>query len=211
VARFAGVRNGAAPTEHRLLSAGRLVWEKGHHDVLRAVAALRRGLLHGVAVPPPRVRVVGSGPEEERLRAHAAELGIGDLVEVRTSVPYDEMPAVFADASCLVLASLASAGCMLLTGPPHCFWEEQFGLVLAEGMAAGLPIVTSGSGAIREVAGDAGTYFTPGDWRELARVLAEGPLSRPPGERVEGDPQLIERYSTGAYAARLAAAYERLL
>lgn len=208
VARFAGARNGA-PAEHCILSAGRLVWEKGHHDVLRAVAALRLGVVSS-AVRPPRVLIVGSGPEEARLRAHARELGIGDLVEVRTSVPYDDMPAVFAGASCLVLASLASADCTVVTGPPHCFWEEQFGLVLAEAMAAGLPIVTSGSGAIREVAGDAASYFTPGDWRELARVLAEGPLARPPGERAEADPELIERYSTGAYAARLAAAYERV-
>src|SRR6185436_2376715 len=33
-----------APAKHRILSAGRLVWEKGHQDVLRAFAALRRVL-----------------------------------------------------------------------------------------------------------------------------------------------------------------------
>jgi glycosyltransferase involved in cell wall biosynthesis len=209
VVRFAAARERPAPSEHRVLSAGRLVWEKGHHDLLRAVAALRRGIVPSAA-PPPKVLIVGSGPEEGRLRGHAAELGIGDLVDIR-SVPYADMPAVFADASCMVLASLASAGCSMLTGPPHCFWEEQFGLVLAEAMAAGLPIVTSGSGAIREVAGDSATYFSAGDWRELARALAEGPLARSPGERSPGDPELIERYSVGAYAARLAAAYERLL
>ena len=31
--------------EHVVLSAGRLVWEKGHQDVLRALAALRGGLV----------------------------------------------------------------------------------------------------------------------------------------------------------------------
>src|ERR687897_15962 len=48
----------------------RLVWEKGHQDVLRAVALLARD---GVQV---RMRIVGRGPEEGRLRAYAAELGI---------------------------------------------------------------------------------------------------------------------------------------
>jgi glycosyltransferase involved in cell wall biosynthesis len=94
---------------------------------------------------------------------------------------------------------------------PHCFWEEQFGLVLAEAMAAGLPIVASRSGAIPEVAGEAAVYFSPGNWLELAQRLAEGALSRPPGERVPHPAELVDRYSTSAAADRLAAAYDRVL
>ena len=70
---------------------------------------------------------MGNGPERGRLLQYAAELGLGDRVEIR-SVPYSEMPAVFAAASCVVLASL-----------PIPLWEEQFGMVLAEAMAAGAP------------------------------------------------------------------------
>jgi glycosyltransferase involved in cell wall biosynthesis len=207
----------AAPAErvdeHVILSPGRLVWEKGHHDVLRAAAALHRGLVTvpGGATVRPRVLLVGSGPEEERLLAHAAELGIGDHVEV-ASFPYDEMPSVFARASCLVLASLPAAMAHLhLFDRPRAFWEEQFGYVLAEGMAAGLAIVASNSGAIPEVVGDGGHYFSPGDWMGLAGELAAGPLSRPPAERVAHDPERLERYSTAAMAGRLAAAYDRVL
>src|SRR5919108_1258407 len=36
-------RDDSAPREHVIVSAGRLVWEKGHQDVLRAVAALCKG------------------------------------------------------------------------------------------------------------------------------------------------------------------------
>jgi glycosyltransferase involved in cell wall biosynthesis len=176
--------------EHVIVSPGRLVWEKGHYDVLRALALLER---------PTRLLIVGAGPERERLLRYAAELGVPDRVEIR-ALAHAEMPAVFATASCIVLASL-----------PIPFWEEQFGMVLAEAMAAGAPIVASTSGAIPEVLGPGASLFAPGDWLGLARQLREGPLSRPAGERVEHDPELVDRYSVDAAAERLRAAYRRLV
>jgi glycosyltransferase involved in cell wall biosynthesis len=199
------VRRARAPREHIVLSPGRLVWEKGHQDVLRAVALLAR---EGLS---PRVRVVGRGPEEARLRAYADELGVGGRVEIG-SVSYDEMPEVFAAASCMVLASLPAATAQLHPfDVPRAFWEEQFGLVLAEAMAAGLDILAAHSGAIPEVLAGAGTSFAPGDWPELARRLAEGPLTRGPGERVDYPAELVRRYSTAAMAERLSEAYDRVL
>ena len=193
-----GTAAASSPARDEILSPGRLVWEKGHQDVLRAVAALREGLA-GQRLEP-RVLIVGSGGEERRLKAYARDLRIADAVEFRRHVPYDEMPAVYARASCMVLASLAVRG-----------WEEQFGMVLAEGMAAGLPLLASSSGAIPEVAGDSATYFSPGDWVGLARALAAGPLAGAPGARVEHPAERVERYSTAAAAARLASAYDRVL
>jgi glycosyltransferase involved in cell wall biosynthesis len=183
---FAG---GRREPERLVVSPGRLVWEKGHQDVLRALAALRRGLVAG---EPPRLLIVGSGPEEERLHRYADDLGVADLVELRGDVPYDEMPSVFARAACVVLASL-----------PTPRWEEQFGMVLAEAMAAGVPLVAAASGAIPEVVGDSAALVRPGDWLGLARALA-GPLPSP-------DPALAERYSAGAAAGRIAAAFARVL
>ena len=179
-----------APRGHLVVSAGRLVWEKGHYDVLRAVALLEER---------PRVLIVGEGPERERLERYAAELGLAALVEIRPA-SYAEMPEVFAAASAVVLASL-----------PIRFWEEQFGMVLAEAMAAGAPIVASSSGAIPEVLGPDAVLFAPGDWVGLSRLLRDGPLSRPGGGRVAYDAALVERYSNRAAAERLAAAYERVL
>jgi glycosyltransferase involved in cell wall biosynthesis len=202
---------GTPPRQHLIISPGRLVWEKGHQDVIRALAALRDGLVDSRDAPVPRLLIVGSGPEETRLYEHARELGVGDRVEFR-SVPYDEMPDLYAQASCMVLASLSTAACSRYLGDlPRCFWEEQFGLVLAEAMAAGLPIVASTSGVIPEVADGAAAYFSPGNWLELAKRLAEGALARPPGERVEHPAELVDRYSTSAAAGRLAGAYSRLL
>jgi glycosyltransferase involved in cell wall biosynthesis len=199
--RFAAGASVAAPSEHLVLSAGRLVWEKGHQDVLRAVGALARGMIPlAEGTGPPRVLIVGSGPEEARLRRYADELGIGSLVELRRSVPYEEMPAVFARASCMVLASL-----------PTPRWEEQFGMVLAEGMASGLPVIASASGAIPEVVGPTAAIVSPGDWMGLARALSQGPLGRPPGARQMPDPARVDRYSSAVAAERLHAAYGELL
>jgi glycosyltransferase involved in cell wall biosynthesis len=172
------------PAEHLVLSAGRLVWEKGHQDLLRALTLL----------PGTRALIVGAGPEQERLHAHATDLGVGDRVQWRTSVPYDEMPDVFASASCFVLASL-----------PTPMWEEQFGMVLAEAAAAGLPIVAAQSGAIPEVLQGNGTLFPPGDWESLATALARI-IAAPPRRESYG-----ELYSVGAAAERYASAYERVL
>ena len=212
VDRFADAsRPDPPPAEHVVVSPGRLVWEKGHQDVMRAIAALRRGLVPGFETAAVRLLVVGAGREAARLRAYAGELGIADAVEFR-SVPYEEMPAVFAGSSCMVLASLATASGGYVVGDiPRFFWEEQFGLVLAEAMGARLPILASQSGAIPEVCGEAATYFLPGDWMGLAQALADGPLSRAPGERAEPPEELVRRYSIESAAKRLAAAYDRLL
>jgi glycosyltransferase involved in cell wall biosynthesis len=199
VTRFAGAARDTAPPP-LILSPGRLVWEKGHQDVLRALAALHQGLDEdgGRPLSEARALIVGAGPEEARLRRYAGDLGLADRVDFRRGVPYDEMPGVYAGAACMVLASLTTRA-----------WEEQFGMVLAEAMAAGLPIAAARSGAIPEVVGGTATLFAPGDWRGLARVLRrflEAPALAPSAERAE----LVRRYSIEAAAERLAAAYGRL-
>lgn len=197
--RAAPAAAAVAPAEHTILSAGRLVWEKGHQDVLRAIAALRRGWA-GPARDDVRLLVVGSGPEEAKLKRHAVELGVADVVEFRATVPYEEMPGQYAQSSALVLASLPTKG-----------WEEQFGMVLIEALAAGTPVVACASGAIPEVLDGAGTLVEPGDWLGLAQALADGPLARAPAERIQPPTDLLERCTTEAAAQRTADAYDRVL
>jgi glycosyltransferase involved in cell wall biosynthesis len=217
VARFAAAAQRAEadppPAEHVIVSPGRLVWEKGHHDAIRALALLHRGIvtLPDGTVARPRLRIVGAGPEEARLRAAAAELGVANAVEIG-SVPYPEMPDVFARASCMLLGSQSSAGGALHPfGTPRVFWEEQFGMVFVEAMAAGIAIVATTNGAIPEVLDGNGTLVPAGDYVGMARALAAGPLARPPGARVAYPAALVRRYSVEAVAERLAAAYDRVL
>jgi glycosyltransferase involved in cell wall biosynthesis len=194
VESFSAGRVAAPPAGggHLVLSVGRLVWEKGHQDVLRALALIPR--------QDVRLLIVGAGPERARLGAYAEELGVAGRVEFRESVAYAEMPGVFAQASCLVLASL-----------PTMHWEEQFGMVLAEAMAAHVAVVAASSGAIPEVVGGSGELFRPGDYVELAERLHRGPLAAAPGTRRAPEPERLERYSLAAAGARLRAAYDRVL
>jgi len=194
VERFGAARTGAraANGSHLVVSIGRLVWEKGHQDVLRAVAALDRNDV--------QVLIVGEGPEKDRLRGVAADLDLTSRVEFRGFVPYDELPLIHARASCLVLASL-----------PTPYWEEQFGMVLPEAMAAHLPIVAAASGAIPEVLAGSGTLFEPGDWVGLAERLADGPLASHPGTRRAPEADRLERFSREAATERLRAIYRSLL
>ena len=100
---------------------------------------------------------------------------------------------------------------MVLASLPTRAWEEQFGMVLVEAMAAGLPIVTTTCGAIPEVVAPEAVLVAPGDWLEIARNLALGALSRAPAQRVAYPPEVVERFSTRAAAARLADVYASLL
>ena len=192
---FARAEAQAPDDRLELLSAGRLVWEKGHQDVLRALAALHGGMA-GTTGRDARLTIVGSGPEEGKLRAYARELGVAGAVTFKATVPYAQMPALYARASALVLASL-----------PTRTWEEQFGMVLIEALAAGTPVVAAASGAIPEVLDGAGRLFEPGDWLGLAKALAELP---PAGGQAADRPGL-ERYSIDAAAARYREVYARLL
>jgi glycosyltransferase involved in cell wall biosynthesis len=194
VERFAEGRSPRTTGSPMLLSVGRLVWEKGHQDLLRAL-----GLLHRDGRRDVRATIVGVGPEERRLRAVARDLGVAHAVEFRGGIPHEHVPSAFAEATCLVLASI-----------PVPFWEEQFGMVLAEAMAAHLPIVAAASGAIPEVLAGHGTLFRPGDWVGLARAIAEGPLAEPRGARSVPAPELLERYSVDAAVERLTTAYSTL-
>ena len=72
-------------------------------------------------------------------------------------VPDAELPALVAGARLVVLPSLA----------------EGFGLPVAEAMAAGTPVACSDLPALREVAGDAASYFDPHDVTSIARAMAE--------------------------------------
>jgi glycosyltransferase involved in cell wall biosynthesis len=118
-----------------LLAVGRLSREKGHADLLRALALLRQQ-----RPSPSHVLVlVGDGPERGNLQNLAAELGIADKV-------------IFAGQQPDVAPSYTLADIVVL--PSH---TEGSPNVLLEAMSAGKAIVATAVGGVPEIAADGQT------------------------------------------------------
>ncbi len=131
--------------------AGRLVPEKGVDLLLEAVAGLP-----GVW----RLAIVGSGPELKRLELLARRLGLADRVSFEGDIPSLRMPAFYQELDVLVIPSRSRPN-----------WVEQFGRVLIEAMACGVPVVGSDCGEIPNVVDDAGLIFPEGDAGALREHL----------------------------------------
>jgi glycosyltransferase involved in cell wall biosynthesis len=92
-------------------------------------------------------------------------------------------------------------------------WVEQFGRVLIEAMASGVPVVGSDSGEIPNVIGDAGLVFPEGDIGRLRahlQSLIDDPglwaaLARRGRERVQA------RYTQARIAAETVQVYREVL
>ena len=189
-----GISNG----EVAVLFTGRMVWEKGVYDFVHA-AKLVKAAAGGV---PVRYVMVGKGPEREAVMARAGETGMGSSFRFVESHPYDRMPGLFNAADLFVLPSISMR-----------MWKEQFGMVLVEAMACGTPVVSTSSGSISEVVGDAGLLVPANDPGELAKAIAALCLSvdlrRELGER--GRTRAVERFGSKTIARQVADVFRRVL
>jgi glycosyltransferase involved in cell wall biosynthesis len=136
-------------------AAGRLVPEKGLDTLLHAAARV-------TARVPVSVALIGDGPEAGRLRALAEALGLQRRLAMPGAVPYDRMADCLSALDVLALPSRTTA-----------HWKEQFGRVLVEALACGVPVVGSRTGAIPEVIGPGGLLFPEGDADALAACLTQ--------------------------------------
>jgi glycosyltransferase involved in cell wall biosynthesis len=148
---------GMNPDKFNILFVGKLTSWKGCHTLIYATKLLV------AEIPNIHVTFVGRGAQRDNLIKAAHLLGIADRVTFVDFVPYETIPVFYNAADIFVLPSL-----------PAINLAEQFGFVVAEAMASGIPAVVSRVGGLPEVVGhDSQLLFTPGDYRELAnRILA---------------------------------------
>jgi len=100
--------------------------------------------------------LVGSdGWGQPELPATIAGSGIGDRIVDLGTVSEEHLAGVYEGCTALVLAS----------------FYEGFGIPILEAMAHGKPVITSGSGAMAEVAGDAALYVDPGNPANIAEAF----------------------------------------
>lgn len=131
--------------------AGRLVREKGIDMLIRAFARLPSSA---------RLIIAGEGAELGALRALAKQLGVTERVEFRPPLPSTRMPEFYRALDAFVLPSRTLPN-----------WKEQFGRVLIEAMACGVPVIASRCGEAPNVIGDAGLTFAEEDEAALAEHL----------------------------------------
>jgi glycosyltransferase involved in cell wall biosynthesis len=145
-------------SELRLLAVGRLVEKKGFDVLVEALC--------GIGVPV-RLRIVGEGPERDRLERAIASSGLGGVVELCGALTHDELPAEYAAADVVVAPCVADS-----TG-------DRDGLpnVVLEAMASGRPVVGGDVGALSSgvLDGVTGMLVPPGEpapLRDALRALA---------------------------------------
>ncbi|MFT5977530.1 MAG: glycosyltransferase involved in cell wall biosynthesis [Candidatus Azotimanducaceae bacterium] len=139
-------------SDPELLFVGMLRANRGaDKGVLDLVAAVDRLKGQGTDL---RLSIAGDGHLREELEEMAATRG---HLEIRGRVPRDEIAGMMRSSRVLILPSKRTWK-----------WEEQFGFVLAEAMASGLPVVGTKSGSIPEVVAPWNPLVDEGDIAALA-------------------------------------------
>jgi glycosyltransferase involved in cell wall biosynthesis len=151
----AGTMPRAEPPE--IVSAGRLVPEKGFVDLIAACGLLRR---RGIVF---RLRIFGDGPERSRLEDAIRSEGLDDAVILEGFAPHRRILEATARATVVALASFQ---------PPQKYLDGMAN-VLIEAMACGTAVVSTSYSGSREllVEGKAGLLVPQRDPARLAEAL----------------------------------------
>lgn len=171
---------------------GRLHPEKGHTYLFQALPAIRRRL-----ACPLVVLVAGAGSFESAYQEEVRSLGCEDIV--RFVGFRRDIPDVIAAADVVVLPSVA----------------EAFGLVVAEALYLGTPIVATHVGGIPEIVEDGvdGVLVPPADSKALADAIV-CLLGDPERRRLmasAGRERVRDRFSFEKMMRAYEQLYERLL
>jgi glycosyltransferase involved in cell wall biosynthesis len=148
--------------ENYFLASARFIEKKNLPTLIRAYAGYRQKS-EASGNPPWDVVLLGDGPLRETLNTQLSTLNLHAYVHLPGFKQYDELPVYYAFAKAFVHASTT----------------EQWGLVVNEAIASGLPVIVSERcGCVPELVQDNGFTFQPTDEHELAsRLLKMASLS----------------------------------
>ena len=136
--------------DKELVFLGRLVSDKGANLLLNALAQLKSlGLT-------TQLTIIGSGPEEYRLRQQAQNLEIIHQVDFAGTKVEQELAKLLNAHKIMVVPSL---------------WDEPFGIVALEGIACGCIVVGSEGGGLKDAIGPCGVTFPNGNVEQLSHIL----------------------------------------
>jgi glycosyltransferase involved in cell wall biosynthesis len=188
---FAQAAAQAAPRQLHFLCVSRLVAKKNHQGLLEAYAAyqLQCGCWG--------LQLVGSGPLEPAIRTQIAALPDPSRVQLLPFCQLEQLGRLYGQASAFVLAS----------------YTDQWGLVVNEAMAAGLPcLVSSACGCASDLIAHnvTGWCFDPSSPSALAALMLQVERQKP-SERTtmqHAARQRLQGFTPEAFASGLKHALE---
>lgn len=132
---------------------GRFVHQKGHTVMLDVMAEVLK------QIPGALLLIIGDGPEHASLKDKAHELGIERNIRWAGCLSQDNLFSYYSIMNVVVMPSL----------------YEGFGLVAAEAMAAGLPVVGTRVDGLAEVIEDGvtGVLVDCGDVHSISKAIIE--------------------------------------
>jgi colanic acid/amylovoran biosynthesis glycosyltransferase len=177
----------------RMVSVGRLSWEKGYEFALDAISRVRAA---GVEVD---YTIYGAGPYAEPIRYAIHQLGLRGCARLGGVLRREDVPKVYAEADVMVHAALAEGFCN----------------AVIEAQAMEVPVVTSDAGGLPENVDDGVTGFVVPrrDADAMAARLLE--LARDPGLRARlgkaGRVRALARFDLDRQAEAFVRLYSELL
>jgi phosphatidyl-myo-inositol dimannoside synthase len=140
-----------------LLTVARLIPHKGQDVVLHALAALK------TEFPSLRYAMIGTGPDEPRLRKLAGDLNVSDRVIFTGPVSDDEVAEAYATSTVYLGLSRIDRS----------IDAEGFGISFVEASASGVPIIAGDSGGVRSAVrdGESGVVVPPQDVNAVVEAL----------------------------------------
>ena len=138
-----------------VLYVGQLASWKGVHNLVYSAKVLKQKNIAGFTIA-----IAGKGAQRENMEKMIKESGTEEHFRFLDFISYDRIPDIHRAADVFVLPSY-----------PTMNWQEQFGFVLVEAMACGKPVISTASGSIPEVVGNAGVVIPPGDYEAMANSI----------------------------------------
>ena len=157
----------AASERDRLGLPGRYLVYSGRYDARHDMATLLEALARLAKSPrprglrpempwPPRILLVGASPDDRAGLARAAlRFDVGEALAYAPALPPERLAALVRGARAAILPAVSDAA----------------GLPALDALAAGVPVVASGVGALPEIVGTAGIIVEPRDPDRLAEAL----------------------------------------
>jgi glycosyltransferase involved in cell wall biosynthesis len=167
----------------QVLSVGYLIERKGHEYLIKAMKEIV------IQRDDVRLKIVGSGPLEEKLKKFIQDLGLNNFVKIIKNVSDDDLLRLYNSSDVFVLPAVVDS-----QGN-----TEGLGVVLLEAMACGIPVIGSNIGGIPDIIQDRQTGLLVREKDVLELFQSLNMLIKNPSYReklaTKGYDQVSEKFS----------------